>query len=1066
MKKTLLLWLCLAFHTWSIAQQNSEILEGFILSPFGDPVPGANILVKGSTTGTVSDVNGKFTLSLAHGSYVLEVSYIGFGTVRREISIPFHGILEIHLEEDGIGLSEVEVFSTGYQQLPKERSTGSFVLLNRELVDRRVSTNLLDRLEDITTGMLFSKDRSGNLTDVSIRGTSTIFADRNPLIIIDNFPYDGPLENINPNDVENITVLKDAAAASIWGARAGNGVIVITTKKGKKGAVPRVSFNSNFNIIERPDPFHQEMMSIDDFIGWERALFDRGFYTPRENSPLRVLLPPVVETLILQRDGLITAQEAENRINQFAAQDTRSELQDHYYRQAFNRQYALNVSGGSDNFRYMNSVGYDNNAESVIGQDNSRITLNSQTNWNLMDKRLEIGAGIYYSIIANNQSTQVPQGTLSPYLKFTDEAGFPQTVPRDFRTTFTESAESLGLLDWGYRPLEEIGQYRSSVSSNDLRLNALMAYKFTDGLRAEVSYQYWSNQQTGKNINDPDSYFVRNLVNSFTQVDPGTGNLTRQVPMGGIMDFRNSSAYSHNLRARIDYHRTWSDSHEFTGLLGFELRDYQGLGNTARFYGYNDELGTSLPVNFNTQYRQFANNLLGTIPTGVSHSGQIDRFLSAFSNISYSYRKKYTLTASARKDASNLFGIDTNQKWVPLWSVGGSWLISGEELYNVPWMPYLRLRSTYGYNGNIDKSVSAYTTALVMPGSFNSLSRLQYLQLRNPPNPELRWEKIGVTNIGLEFESRESIIRGSIELFRKNATDLIGERPFPTTTGVNNLRGNFADMVTKGIDLELTSLNIDRGLTWRTVFFLSRVVDEITGFDREQPVFEYPGYGAGAPGISPRPRLGYPLHSLYSFQWGGLDPANGNPRGVLGGEPSTNLTAVYLQTELEDLVFHGNARPQTFGSLRNDFGWKNFLLSFNITYRLDYYFRRNPIHYGLLFAGRLQPAEYADRWQNPGDELTTNVPSAPLASNTIRDIIYNDSEIHVLKGDHIRFQDIRLAYNLSSNNFRKLPFDRMEIYSYINNVGVLWRANSEFRDPDYRFDKALRSIAFGVRLDF
>lgn len=235
MKKNLLICFivacCYDLYGQSASPRQSRIVEGHITSDQdGLSLAGVNVIVKGTTHGTTTDSEGKFNLEVKEKD-VIVCSFIGYAT--QEITVTNQTFLDIRLEEDIASLSEVVIVSTGYQSLPKERATGSFVQVDNSLVNRRVSTDLISRLEDVTSGLIFNRNVNGRTNDISIRGQSTLFANTKPLIVIDNFPYDGDLNTINPNDVESITVLKDAAAASIWGARAGNGVIVITTRKGK-----------------------------------------------------------------------------------------------------------------------------------------------------------------------------------------------------------------------------------------------------------------------------------------------------------------------------------------------------------------------------------------------------------------------------------------------------------------------------------------------------------------------------------------------------------------------------------------------------------------------------------------------------------------------------------------------------------------------------------------------------------------------------------------------------------------------------------------------------------------
>ncbi|QYH38472.1 TonB-dependent receptor plug domain-containing protein [Algoriphagus sp. NBT04N3] len=260
---TLLVALFLIFGRTMAQEKGREIRGNTLDAKDLSPLPGVNLILKGTTVGTVSDDEGKFTLPIPNGEAILLVSYIGYQS--REILLgEKQTTLNILLESLDLNLQEVTVVSTGFQELPLSRSTGSFVGLNQDLVDRRVSTNLIDRLEDLTPGLIFNRDISGRESgeSISIRGTATLISSAEPLIVVDNLAYDGPLSSINPNDVASITVLKDAAAASIWGARAGNGVIVITTKKGSFNKPIQVNFTSNLTTFQRADPFYDPKMSI------------------------------------------------------------------------------------------------------------------------------------------------------------------------------------------------------------------------------------------------------------------------------------------------------------------------------------------------------------------------------------------------------------------------------------------------------------------------------------------------------------------------------------------------------------------------------------------------------------------------------------------------------------------------------------------------------------------------------------------------------------------------------------------------------------------------------------
>ncbi|MBD8489180.1 SusC/RagA family TonB-linked outer membrane protein [Echinicola sp. CAU 1574] len=1041
----------------SLHAQTAYPVKGQVLEAIKElPLSGALIRVAGTETATVTDEKGNYGFQLAKGSYSLEISYLGFRSQTLEISVPLDKEPVTFLVEEGLSMDAVDVVSTGYQQLPRERSTGSFVQLDEKLLQRRVSTDLMDRIEDIAPGVLFNRDaRSGN-DPISIRGRSTLFANTQPLVVVDGFPYDGPLQNINPNDVESITILKDAAAASIWGARAGNGVIVVTTKKGTYGRPLSVSLTSNVTVLEKPDLFYEPQMDIGEFIEVERSLYDNGFYSSRINSSSKTPLSPVVEALYAAETGMISQQEADDKIAAYKNRDIRRDMEKHFLRPAVRQQYNLGLSGGERYQRYALSVGWDKNSASIRENDNGRFTLKGDMGWKLLKDKLEVGTGIYLTGSSVQNGTQLPSG--SPYESLVDAQGRRAALIRDYNLRFVEQAEQAGLLNWQYVPLDEIGLVSDLSRSTDIRLNTNIKVNLSRNWKAAVSYQYWQNRSETRTNYPLASYFARNMVNRYSQLN-GEGNWEYPVPMGGILDLGNGRDDSHTFRARTDYNQSWG-LHRLDALAGFELRDWEGIADQRRYYGYDDGMGLSVPVNLVDRFPLYHNNSQTTIPGNDGHSGLTDRFVSYFANVAYSFDNRLHLTGSVRKDASNLFGVDTNLKGVPLWSAGTGWIISEEGFYGAAWMPYLKLRTTFGYNGNVDKSLSSLTTAsYFISRSSAPVPGIRSATIINPPNPSLRWERIGIWNMGVDFGSKNDWIEGSVEYYIKNGRDLIGETRFPPSSGVTSFTGNYAETRTSGIDLNLSTLNLDGPFTWRTNLIFSHLNEEVTAYGIPSTTGQYLGLGTA-------PMEGRPLFSIYSLRWGGLDPDTGDPLGYVDGELSDNYNSLRSGTVPEELVYHGPARPTTFGALRNGFEWKGFSLSLNISFRLGYYYRRQSVNYYDLLNGRITHSDHALRWQQPGDEAHTDIPSMPSSSNSSRNYFYQFSEPLVEKGDHIRLQDIRLGYRFEKRRMPSLPFQSAELYTYINNVGMIWKASDDPLDPDFRTSKPLKSIALGVKIDF
>lgn len=1065
MKKIHILFIALLFAIPSYAQQRKTITGRITSASDQSALPGVNVIIKGTTLGTSTNADGIFTIEAAENQ-ILIFSFIGYKQL--ELVVNDQDKFDVELEEDIATLGEVTIVSTGYQQLPRERVNGSFVQIDNKLLNRRVSTHLLERLEDVTSGLIFNRNIDGKENDVSIRGMSTINSQSQPLIVIDNFPYEGDINTINPNDVESITVLKDAAAASIWGARAGNGVIVITTKRGASNQLPLVSFNSNITIAQKPDLFYQSKMSSAQMIENERRLFNKGYYTTAETS-YSSPLTPAVELMVANLDGLLSDTELENQLSQLSTYDIRNDYTNYLYRESINQQYAVNLQGGSNVHRFYIAAGFDKNIDDLVGNEYSRITLNLNNAWSLLRDKLTINTGIYYSrntTITNNSGTSAitynGSNPMYPYARLKDDAGNNIPVTKDHRLSFIQQAEDDGLLNWDYSPLDEIEATDNKATLADYRINTSLNYSIIDGLNAEILYQYWESNRQHRLLHKANSYYTRNLINRFSSID-ADGVVSRNIPEGSILDITHTGSVNHALRGQLNFNKTFND-HAVSAIAGYEVRELNTDESITRNYGYNDDLATTQPVAYTTFFYRYDNPYSGgTIPYVDSQSSLTDRFISSYANASYTYKGRYSISGSARRDQSNLFGVNTNQRSVPLWSAGIGWTISEEPFYGVEWMPYMKLRTTYGANGNINKKVTAYTTAYSL--GYDELTGLPYSVIQNPGNPDLKWEKVKIYNLGIDFETPHRRITGSLEFYTKAGEDLIGTRASAPSSGVTSFTGNFASTRSHGIDVTVNTLNINGAVQWNTTLLYSSINERVSAYDTETSVASLLQYGAGMDGFV-APREGKPLYAIYSYAWAGLDPETGNPQSYVNGIASSDYNEIVNSTTADKLVYHGAARPRHFGSLRNTISWKNISLSFNISYRLGYYFRKKSVLYNEVLSGYASHGDYGLRWQQPGDERFTQVPSLPEVYDNNREMIYTYSSVLVEKGDHIRLQDVSLSYTLDRTHIQRLPFSRVELYSYLNNIGILWKASSGKVDPDYPTLKPARSIAFGVRIDF
>lgn len=1028
------------------------------------PLVGATIMVKRTRLVTFSDQQGRFSIDARRGD-ILVITYVGFKSREVEISGDDAGVLV--LEPETAKLEEVSVVSTGYQQLPKERVTGSFAQIDRKLFDRQVSTDILSRLNGIAPSLLFDERSQYGRAKINIRGLSTIMANDQPLIVVDNFPFNGDINSINPNDVESITILRDAAAASIWGVRAGNGVIVITTRKGSN-RTPKVNVTSNVTLGEQRDLYYIPRITTSDFIDFERFLFDKGHYNVNYNDANYTPLTPVVKLLFRVRNGEITQAEADAQINAFRTRDIRSDLQRYFYRNALNQQYAVNVSGGMDKYNYYLSAGFDRNLDETVGNSLNRITLNSRQTFTV-GKRLHIDATLWYSQnkeIQNNVASDLREGykSLHPYARLVDEAGNPLPIQYRFDERFQDIARSQGFLNWEYVPLDELALSDNSTRFANLRAAATVRYDIARGLSLNLMYQYESQQTLGRSFYSAESFFARNVVNEFSKFD-GTKVTGYNVAPGGIITLTNHELVGHNGRLQLNYDRTWND-HQLIVLGGFEARQVQTEAYGRRMYGYDPVLGSSVPVDF---LNGFPTNPLGTylsIPDyGNELSGTIDRDRSYYLNQSYTYKRRYTLSANARIDQSNLFGVNSNQRSSPLWHVGGKWDISSEPFYRSGLFPMLSLRTSFGYNGNVDRNVTALTTARFATAAY---SQRNAAVLVNPPNSDLRWERSAQLNFGLDFSTRNNAVSGTVEYYRKKGTDLMGYAPLDPTNGMLSMKGNVASMRGMGWDVQLRTLNLNRRLRWTSVFNFSYAADVVTEYLVKENSISYYTIDASVNRFDVYPLTGRPVYGIYSVPFAGLDPQTGATRGYLNGVPSTDFNAILSATTVDSLVYAGRALAPFYGSLMNTFELGPLSLSFNIAFRFGHYYKRGQfLNYFTLYEQSTAHGDYAKRWQKPGDELKTDVPAITYPYDGTQDAFHTWSTVLVDKGDIVRLRDVNLSYELLNNTGNKrLPLQRLQVTGYVNNIGVLWRANRFGEDPDHPNVRPTRTYTIGLRADF
>lgn len=1062
MKKYFFLLLLLAVaNAYAQPQPDSLTLRGTVVQETSlSPLSGVSLAYQRYQQMTRTNDKGQFFLPMVPYADTLVITHTGYHP--KKIPVPFTGgelriILSPRLQE----MDEV-VVNTGYEKMRSTAVTGSVGIISNERLSERITTTITERLDGMVSGMLSvaGAGRSlGRTGGIMVRGLSTLsqaYGAQEPLIVLDNFPYEGALENINPNDVINITVLKDAAASSIWGAKAGNGVIVITTKKGQYNRPITIGLTTNAQLGFKPDLYYVPRMPSSEFIDLQTELFNQGYYDANlQSNSIHVINPPVAEILHRQRNGSLDPASAQQQIDYLRRQDFRRDINQYLHRTSFSRQYALNLSGGNQQMNHYLSAGYDEIEDQYQFNESNRISLKQHTMFRVTPK-LELQTGIMY-VVSRQQRPNQSVAYRWPYAQLKDEAGQALFYPKDYRPAYIDTVGGGRLLDWHYVPLEDMLLAKDNRQHQDLLLNLIAQYRIVKGIQLEVQYQHQRVNSQKEIVYDPQSYYVRNLVNTYTP--PGGSYLESAIPYKAIQERETNLQRLHAVRGQLNVEQQGRHYH-IKGLLGAEYRaqDSEQFGRTH--YGYDPAVLTYANMNFIQQYPLY-NSAWASVPNNMLTGQLANRFVSLYGNMTLTHKNRYFVTASARRDGSNLFGVKTNNQWKPLWSAGAGWEISAEPFYKLGALPFLKLRMSYGYQGNVNNTIAGVLTLRYsgVPSSVN----LPMSFVDNVPNPQLRWEQIAQTNIALDFGSKHKRFTGSIDFYYKNCTDLIAPIPADITLGVGeSITKNIGQIGTRGLDVQLNAIILKGILQWQTGLLFSYNTTKVKQY--YYPPLSYINDGSGL-----TPIVGKEAYLIISYPYAGLSGINGNPQGYVNGEPSEDYSQILNPGNLENQVFSGPARPVFFGAMHHQFQVKQLTLSFNLTYSLGHYFnRRNAVYYQRLFQGASDAldayGDYQKRWQQPGDEGHTNIPSMIYPVNAQRDQFYNSSTAVVERADHIRLQYIHLNYSFTKKVYKRLPVKEMSLSINASNLGILWRATHQPLDPDTGGAPLPKRIAFGLRI--
>lgn len=1054
-----------------------KVIKGYVKDEKGEPVAGASVWVKGTTMGVATDIDGNFSIRVSGSNLILVASFIGYSNVEQKITAN-REVYNFTLSPETQMIEEVIV--TGYQTISKERATGSFAIVSPKEMEGKMQTNIVNRMEGMVAGL------SNNRGSIEIRGVSTINGTKDPLYVVDGVPFEGsatsggdmtsPLDVINPSDIVNITVLKDATAASIYGARSANGVIVITTRNGSAGPT-RVTYNGSINFQGLPDRGYSNKMSSAELVDFQQMLFKTFPNLSRYDE--NKFQNDVQLLLMNNKDGIISDADLQQELNIYRNRDRYDQVVNEFLRKKrIVTQHNLSFNGGSDIYKYSLSANYTGTAPYEREQMDHRIGFNLKNSFNFF-KWLKVDAGI----MGSNTSSDYDNGVagmgllnsgIASYYMLRDEMGNPLQMYGTKSQHEIDRLNSMGLMDETYRPVDEMATRHYTAKSRYLNLNLAATFKIIEGLTVDVRYQMENTTGYNKQYDTKNALNVKTMINDAA-TEKSDGNFKYNIPLGGQIVQTNREDGSYTMRVQANYNRTFRDKHDLQVLLGAERRKVVTSSNGFYRVGYDDDALSFSPIDELTlrQQQSGTESITGYFSFTNKTPKFIyadDRYVSFYGNASYTFENRLTLTGSIRMDQSNLFGTDPKYQYRPLWSAGAHYVLLEDKL---GWIDRLVVRATYGINGNVAKKTGPYLIA--SDGGNNYYTNEPSYNIMSPQNPALRWEKTKVVNVGVDFNLLGNRLNGSVEFYNKSTSDLLGDFSADPTLGWTSLLINFGSLYNRGVEVSLNSQNINQGgFKWNSTFVFGYNKNEITEVQSSDESASSYYNGRSSTGLNIR--KGYAMNSLFSVRYAGLDET-GTPMAYK--KDGTIVKSADLLTK-EDLVWSGTYDPPYNASLTNTFSYKGFDLSFMFVYSGGNVMR--DVAAGMVLNQHpIYKTTNGDRdlmnyWKGPEDN-GRGVNPAFMFQNQAKlkaKDLWSGADKHIQKGDYIKLRDITLGYTLPAEMLKKYMIQGIRVNAQVQNLWW-WAANDSKLDPEVWSGSSLApargtlypaSVTLGLTLNF
>lgn len=1102
------------FCTSSIFAQNSTTVTGIVVDEFDSPLPGASVAVmnkKAMVRGASTNIKGEFSIevNIGAGDDVLTFSFVGTKTRTVKLDAKTSSTpLRIQLNTDEAVLEEVTIVEDGYNRLPRKDMVGAFTTVKADDIMMPAYQSIDQMLQGKIAGMsvVNSSARVGSTPKITIRGTSTILGNTDPLWVVDGVIQEDPLSIdisssitsdikelignqiswLNPMDIDNITVLKDASATAIYGSKASNGVIVITTKKGVPGRIS-VNYSTNISVRERPTYDMYDYMNSYERIQFSKEAYEAGVRYQSEPLP-QIYTYEGLMAMFNQR--MINEDQFSSYLQRLETVNT--DWFDLLTRNAVSQSHNLSVSGGTDKYTYNASIGYSDNKGMEVGNENDQITTRLSINSKVNDKltiNVQLngsirnsdgyGAGVNPYTYALNTNRSIPayeeNGELAFYSKY---------------YTYQYNTQLGAKNQYQYNIFNEMANSYSENRGTTFNASLNVTYKILDWLSYQGTASMSNSANEGESYAGEKTSQVEQLYRGYPYGSEKAGSEKYNaalMPFGGVLRQSNTQSLTYSTSHKLQFSKEFNENHRLNAMLGVEIRTTEGESNANTVWGYVPERGEilvspTLPENFKPigsdvnvgwgALRQLYNG-------GWSKISTVTNYMSFFATVAYSLKNRYVFNVNVRSDASNRFGQDVNKQFDPTWSFGASWKIAQEPFVaeHLEWLDQMNLRATYGIQGNVVNSLSP--EMIVRYQGLLSSYQEYYLTISSLPNPQLKWERTKSWNLGLDLALFG--ITMNLEYYGRRSNAII-RQDIAQEYGMSSMPLNGGIITNHGIEFtaNFTPIRTDN-IAWTIGFNASKNWNKSANDDRTAKADELT-HTDFLNGSSDRPlKSGYPLSAFWSYKFTGLDPKTGYPTFAhatyddVEGNGSVDPTTF--------LVYSGQSEPYFTGGFNTRFRWKNFNIGMDFAVMLGAK-KRLPNPYSTFTYGKMPDIfsnlskELNDRWKKPGDELHTNIPALYTSiadkynlnlPNGLYDNIYSmwaNSDVRVANASFLRCTQLTMSYNIPRELCKKMGLSRIQINANVNNLFVI--ASSEWKgyDPELGYSIQPRIYSMGLSVGF